>query len=128
MRNKSELPVPHKSDRSDAVRALSSGASLDRGARARTICSLPTVKFNSDIVAAAVHHFEEFIAGRLYQIEVAAVSQDRWRAYIVRIPGVPTALMPFYGRTPAEAAGQLSAWLTRAHARASTPTGPAGSV
>ena len=42
------------------------------------------------------------------------MSPDRWRAYIVRIPGVPTALMPFYGRTPAEAAQQLSDWLTRA--------------
>jgi hypothetical protein len=65
-----------------------------------------------------VHRFEESIAGRAYLIEVAAVSSDRWRAYIVRVPGVPTALMPFYGRTPAEAAALLSEWLTRAHARA----------
>jgi hypothetical protein len=28
--------------------------------------------------------------------------------------------MPFYGRTPKEAANQLSDWLTRAHARAAT--------
>lgn len=55
------------------------------------------------------------IAGRPYQIEVAPVSQDRWRAYIVRIPGVPTALMPFYGATPSDAADQLRCWLTRAH-------------
>jgi hypothetical protein len=68
-----------------------------------------------------VHRFEESIAGRPYLIEVAAVTKDRWRAYIVRVPGVPTALMPFYGRTPAEAAQQLSAWLTRAHQRASPP-------
>ena len=45
----------------------------------------------------AVHRFEESIAGRAYLIEVAAVATDRWRAYIVRVPGVPTALMPFYG-------------------------------
>ena|SRR5438128_10730013 len=79
-------------------------------------------------VTAAVHRFEEFIAGRPYLIEVANVSKDRWRAYIVRIPGVPTALMPFYGSTPVEAARQLSDWLTRAHARASAPMGSAGSV
>ena len=74
-------------------------------------------------VADAVHRFQESIAGRPYLIEVVAVSQDRWRAYIVRIPGVPTALMPFYGATPADAARRLFDWLTRAHARASTPAG-----
>jgi len=68
-------------------------------------------------VTAAVHRFEQSIAGRPYLIEVSAVSNDRWRAQIVRLPGVPTAMMPFYGRTPSEAAEQLSAWLTRAHQR-----------
>jgi hypothetical protein len=71
---------------------------------------------------AATIRFEESIAGRAYLIEVAAVAQDRWRAYIVRMPGVPTALMPFYGSTPDEAAHLLSAWLTRAHARAAGST------
>lgn len=71
----------------------------------------------------AVHRFEEFIAGRPYLIEVAAVSKDRWRAYIVRVPGVPTALMPFYGPTPVDAARLLCDWLTRAHARASNAAG-----
>ena len=70
-----------------------------------------------------VFRFDESIGGRFYQIEVANVSKDRWRACIVRIPGVPTALMPFYGTTPAEAAQQLSAWLTRAHERAAKPAG-----
>jgi hypothetical protein len=28
---------------------------------------------------------------------------------------MPTALMPFYGATPDEAAQQLTAWLIRAH-------------
>jgi hypothetical protein len=74
-------------------------------------------------VTAAVHRFEESIAGRPYLIEVAAVSKDRWRANIARVPGMPTALMPFYGRTPAEAAQLLSAWLTRAHQRAANPAG-----
>jgi len=74
-------------------------------------------------VTNAVHRFAESIEGRDYLIEVAAVSQDRWRAYIVRIPGVPTALMPFYGRTPAEAAHLLCDWLTRAHQRAANTAG-----
>jgi hypothetical protein len=62
-----------------------------------------------------VHRFEESIGGRPYVIEVARVSADRWRAYIVRIPGASTALMPFYGSTPAGAAGLLTEWLSRAH-------------
>jgi hypothetical protein len=66
-----------------------------------------------------VHRFQESIGGRPYLIEVKAVDANRWRAYIVRTPGVPTALMPFYGKTPKEAAGLLSDWLARAHARAS---------
>lgn len=74
-------------------------------------------------MAAAVHRFEESIAGRPYLIEVISVSQDRWRAYIVRLPGVPTALMPFYGTTPADAAHRLCEWLTRAHERAADPAG-----
>ena len=75
-------------------------------------------------MTTAVHRFEESIGGRPYLIEVFAVSEDRWRARIVRIPGVPTALMPFYGRTPDEAAGLLSAWLTRAYQRAAGNIAP----
>jgi len=74
-------------------------------------------------VNISVHRFEETIGGRPYLIEVKPVARDRWRAYIVRLPGVPTALMPFYGPTPAEAARQLSNWLTRAHERVSKPGG-----
>jgi hypothetical protein len=70
-----------------------------------------------------VHRFAESIAGRDYLIEVKAVAVDRWRAGIVRRPGMPTALMPFYGATPAEAARLLSEWLTRAHQRAANPAG-----
>jgi hypothetical protein len=77
-------------------------------------------------VPASLHRFEQSIAGRPYLIEVAAVSPDRWRACIVRLPGVPTALMPFYGRTPDEAAQLLSDWLSRAHRRAAS--GPAAPV
>jgi hypothetical protein len=81
----------------------------------------PKHRRHSKLVTNAIHRFEQSIAGRLYQIEVAPVTQDRWRAYIVRIPGVPTALMPFYGRTPDEAAGLLTEWLSRAYQRAATP-------
>lgn len=51
------------------------------------------------------------------------MERDRWRAHVVRVPGVPTAMMPFYGRTPDEAAQSLSDWLTRAYARAAAPGG-----
>ena len=66
-----------------------------------------------------VHRFEETIGGRTYQIEVTLVS-NRWRAQIRRIPGMPTALMPFYGKTPDEAARQLSQWLVLANSRHTT--------
>lgn len=61
------------------------------------------------------HCVERTIAGRPYVIEVTWVAEKRWRAHIVRIPGVPTAMMPFYGETPDEAATHLSDWLNRAH-------------
>ena len=72
----------------------------------------------------AVHRFEETIGGRTYQIEVVPIDPQRWRAYIVRVPGVPTALMPFYGPTPDQAAAGLFDWLTRAHARAAGTKAP----
>jgi hypothetical protein len=75
-------------------------------------------------VPIVVHRFEELIAGHPYQIEVAHVAQDRWRANIMRLPGVPTALMPFYGTTPTDAADQLCQWLARAHARATDGARP----
>jgi hypothetical protein len=62
-----------------------------------------------------VHRFEEIINGREYHIEVSSVGTDKWRAQIARLPGGSAALMPFYGKTPVEAAGQLSRWLTIAH-------------
>jgi len=107
------------------VHAPSRLASLDRFEAPRTIPSVPHLQVELAHVSTAVHRYEELIAGRPYLIEVSAVARDRWRACIVKMPGVPTALMPFYGRTPDEAARQLSEWLTRAHAR--TPGG-SGSV
>ena len=66
----------------------------------------------------------ETIGGRLYHIEVSAIASNRWRAQIVRAPGVPTAMMPFYGTTPDAAAGQLSAWLALAYRTAAPPVSP----
>jgi hypothetical protein len=62
-----------------------------------------------------VHHSDEVIDGRTYRIEVSRVGQDRWRACVVRTPGVPTAMMPFYGATADDAARQVSEWLLLAH-------------
>ena len=58
-----------------------------------------------------VHRYEQQIAGRTLFIEVCAVSATEWRAQIARLPGMPTALMPFYGPTPEDAARELSRWL-----------------
>jgi hypothetical protein len=59
--------------------------------------------------------FEQEIGGRLYVIEALPVQANRWRAQIARRPGMPSALMPFYGSTADEAATQLVRWLTLAH-------------
>jgi hypothetical protein len=110
------------------------GATCGRAFAARFACTRRRTAYNSlrsfnenffdDNVAHVLHRYQESIAGRSYLIEVAPVTRDRWRAYIVRLPGMPTALMPFYGRTPDEAARHLSEWLTRAHARAAGPPPP----
>jgi hypothetical protein len=62
-----------------------------------------------------VHRFQEVINGREYKIEVSSVGEDKWRAQIARLPGGSAALMPFYGKTPDEAARHLSRWLSLAH-------------
>ena len=61
-----------------------------------------------------MQHYEEVINGREYLIEVSSVG-GRWRAQIARVPGGCAALMPFYGKTPDEAARQLSRWLALLH-------------
>ena len=63
-----------------------------------------------------IHRFEETIGGRVYQIDVVPVS-NRWRAQLHRTAGMPTAMMPFYGTSPDEAARQLAEWLALAHRR-----------
>jgi hypothetical protein len=67
------------------------------------------------MLTVTAHRFEEIINGREFLIEVSAVGSNRWRAHLVRVPGGSTALMPFYGATPQEAAQQLSSWLARVH-------------
>ena len=73
-------------------------------------CAANHVRSGSPKVVT-LHCFEEHIAGRTYRIEVLPVSATRWRAQIARLPGMPTALMPFYGPTPEQAAQELSRWL-----------------
>ena len=68
------------------------------------------------ITTLNIHRFEQTIGGRAYHIEVVPVS-NRWRAQLMRTPGVPNALMPFYGPTPDEAAKLLTDWLSLAHRR-----------
>jgi hypothetical protein len=67
--------------------------------------------------AVNVHRFEQTINGREYHIEVSAVNATTWRAQIAKLHGGSRALMPFYGRTPDEAAQQLSRGLALAPAR-----------
>ena len=73
------------------------------------------VRITPQLSAVPVQHFEETINGREYVIEVSPVDSNLWRAYLVRVLGGPTALMPFYGPTPDEAARQLRNWLRLAH-------------
>jgi hypothetical protein len=76
---------------------------------------LPTLY--SGVTDVNVHRFDENINGRDYLIEVSSVGRDTWRAQIKRPPGGSGALMPFYGKTPDEAARQLTRWLSIANGR-----------
>ncbi len=68
-----------------------------------------------------IQRFEEVINGREYVIEVALIAANQWRAQLQRAHGGPSALMPFYGTTPDEAARQLSNWLALAHRHTGNP-------
>ena len=91
----------------------SRSASLDRRAWLRRINAAlsPHTRTTKHVI---VHRFEETIGGRAYQIDVTHVG-TRWRAQLRREPGLPTAMMPFYGQTPDAAADQLTQWLEKAH-------------
>ena len=75
-----------------------------------------SVCFIQHTTHVTVHCFEEFIGERAFVIEVTDAG-NRWRAQLRRRPGVPTAMMPFYGESPAEAAHRLMDWMRRAHER-----------
>jgi hypothetical protein len=60
-----------------------------------------------------VIRINETINGRPYEIEVLSVGRDQWRAQLAR-RGATTAVMPFYGPTPDDAARLLAGWLARA--------------
>jgi len=66
-------------------------------------------------MATLTHRFEKQIGGHLYVIEASPIHADRWRAQIARRPGMASALMPFYGATPDDAATRLVQWLSLAH-------------
>jgi hypothetical protein len=70
-----------------------------------------------------VHCFEEFIGERAFEIEVTDAG-TQWRAQLRRRPGIPTAMMPFYGASPAEAARRLIDWMRRAHERNTATVAP----
>lgn len=70
--------------------------------------------------------FERAINDRRYVIEATLVDPDRWRAYLVGVPGGPTALMPFYGETPEQAVERLADWLALAHRSSTLHYGPNG--
>ena len=93
--------------------ASSRGASLDPSRRERRILRSVCFTQHTDVT---VHCFEEFIGERAFEIEVTDAG-NRWRAQLRRRPGVPTAMMPFYGESPAEAAHRLIDWMRRAHER-----------
>ena len=80
----------------------------------------PPLHFPRHQTHVTVHRFHETIGGRAYHIEVTPVS-NRWRAQLCRTPGLPTAMMPFYGSTPDEAARHLAKWLMLAHGRREQP-------
>ncbi len=85
-----------------------------RGARGSLESSSRThtrVRFQDKAVDAV--RFSETINGRPYIIEVSPIGRDRWRAQLARTPNGTTALMPFYGPTPDEAARRLAIWLAR---------------
>ena len=84
----------------------------------RTVADVARLRF----MPTPTQRYEQEIGGHLYVIEASPVQANRWRAQIARRPGMPSALMPFYGTTADEAARQLVRWLTLAHRGQAQPT------
>ena len=64
----------------------------------------------------------EVIVGSMYSGKTEELVRRLRRAQIARRPGMPTSLMPFYGKTPDEAARELSKWLSLVSAPAAANT------
>jgi hypothetical protein len=94
--------------------AASYGASLACATWIARITTPRTKNAHKKIVQTPLLRRTQTINGRAYVIEVRPVSEDRWRAQVVRRPGGMTSLMPFYGTTPDDAAQLLAGWLARA--------------
>jgi len=97
----------HRVDASSAV------LSLARRSQAAKI----SLRYTHFARRTHVKRIEHIINGREYQIEVSHIASNKWRAQIARVPGGSGATMPFYGKTPDEAAGQLSRWLSIANGK-----------
>lgn len=96
-------------------------ATLRLHRRAQSLRSVDIPNPSGKDATVNVVRIQEQINGRPYLIEVLSVGHDRWRAHILRAPGATTALMPFYGTTPDDAAQRLLVWLQRASGVRSTP-------
>lgn len=112
------VTTPNKTPLLHCVDAASVFLSLERFRRAARIPRFTQQQFGLRQAGGDVHRFEEVINGREYLIEVSSVGFGKWRAQIARVPGGSAALMPFYGKTPDEAAQHLSKWLALAHGQA----------
>ena len=77
-------------------------SSLDRRRERHRIQRIPDDTLTG-ITKVAIHRFEETINGRDYHIEVSPSPSTNGAQDRAAVRG-PTALMPFYGTTPDEAA------------------------
>ena len=93
------------------VRLIATGGTISNKAGGRLTAD-ELVALAPDIGRWARPETEQFA-----NVASSELTLDQWRAQIARIPGGSRALMPFYGRTPDEAARQLSRWLSLAHGR-----------
>jgi hypothetical protein len=106
--------IRHNSPRTHARGAASHRASLARIATlTKIVIAHARARLTPGQTVDAVR-FNQTINGRPYVIEVSPVGRGRWRAQLARRPNRTTALMPFYGPTPDEAAKRLAVWLARA--------------